>query len=143
MHVVTPAEIESVAWEGELVAPAVAYALPPPQRPVVTIGQPAIWPVAEALEARLGQKWVPPLGEAEYWLDRDPASGEDSLVGIWRNPQGGKCGELLFHADGTFFAEYDVIRVHPRKPRWFVEAVTAWGRGNTIKSEPRLLPVAS
>ncbi len=79
--------------------------------------------------------------EAEYRLDRDPASGENSLVGVWRNADGDKCGELLFHADGTFFAEYDVIRVHPRKPRWFVEAVTAWGRGSTIKSEPRLLPV--
>lgn len=79
--------------------------------------------------------------DAEYRLDRDPASGEDSLVGVWRNADGYKCGELLFHADGTFFAEYDVVRVHPRKPRWFVEAVTAWGRGDTIKSEPRLLPV--
>ncbi len=79
--------------------------------------------------------------DAEYRLDRDPASGKNSLVGIWRNKEGDKCGELLFHADGTFFAEYDVIRVHPKKPRWFVEAVTAWGRGSTIKSEPRLLPV--
>ena len=79
--------------------------------------------------------------DAEYRLDRDPASGQDSLVGIWRNAQGYKCGELLFHADGSFFAEYDVIQVHPGKPRWFVEAVTAWGRGSTIRSEPRLLPV--
>ena len=79
--------------------------------------------------------------EAEYRLDRDPASGEYSLVGIWRNQDGYKCGELLFHADGSFFAEYDVVRVHPRKPRWFVEAVTAWGRDTTIKAEPRLLPV--
>jgi len=79
--------------------------------------------------------------DAEYRLDRDPASGKDCLVGIWRNREDYKCGELLFHADGTFFAEYDVIRQHPRKPRWFVEAVTAWGRGTIIKSEPRLLPV--
>ena len=79
--------------------------------------------------------------DAEYRLDRDPASGKHSLVGIWRNQAGYKCGELLFHADGSFFAEYDVIRAHPRKPRWFVEAVTAWGRGSMIKSEPRLLPV--
>jgi len=79
--------------------------------------------------------------DAQYRLDRDRVSGENSLVGIWRNKEGFKCGELLFHADGTFFVEYDVIRVHPRKPCWFVEAVTAWGRGSTIKSEPRLLPV--
>jgi len=88
-----------------------------------------------------GKVVVASPAEAEYRLDRDPASGEDSLVGIWRNEAGHKCGELLFHADGTFFAEYDVIRAHPGKPRWFVEAVTAWGRGSMIRSEPRLLPV--
>jgi hypothetical protein len=79
--------------------------------------------------------------DAEYRLDRDPATGEDSLVGIWRDAAGHKCGELLFHADGSFFAEYDVIRAHPSQSRWFVEAVTAWGRGSMIRSEPRLLPV--
>ncbi len=47
---------------------------------------------------------------------------------------------MLFHADGSFFAEYDVIRDHPGDPRWFVEAVNAWGRGSDIRSEPRLLP---
>ena len=41
--------------------------------------------------------------EAEYRLDRDPASGEDSLVGVWRNKDGFKCGELLFHSDGSPF----------------------------------------
>jgi hypothetical protein len=59
---------------------------------------------------------------------------------VWRRAQGLKCGELLFHADGSFFAEYDVIHVHARQPRWFVEVVTAWGRGSTLKSEARLLP---
>ncbi len=89
-----------------------------------------------------GQVLIAAHTDAEYRLDRDPASGKDSLVGTWRNELGDKCGELLFHADGTFFVEYDVIRMHPHKADWFVEAVTAWGRGNSIKSEPRLLPVA-
>ena len=80
-------------------------------------------------------------GSASYRLDRDPASGLDSLVGEWRDAKGQKQGGLVFHADGTFFVEHDVIRAHPRDPRWFVEAVTAWGRGSMIKSEPRLLPV--
>jgi hypothetical protein len=87
-----------------------------------------------------GSFTVAPHTEAEYRLERDPASGQNSLVGVWRNAEGFKCGELLFHADGSFFAEYDVIHVHPHKPRWFVEAVTAWGRGDTLKSEARLLP---
>jgi hypothetical protein len=79
--------------------------------------------------------------DAEYRQELDPASGKHGLIGTWRNADGHKCGELLFHTDGSFFAEYDVIRVHPKKPRWFVEAVTAWGRGSIIKSEARLLPV--
>jgi len=84
-----------------------------------------------------------PPQEGGYQLSRDPASGADSLVGIWRDARGHRCGTLLIHADGSFFAEYDVIREHPRDARWFVEAVTAWGRGGIIRSEPRLLPVAS
>ena len=70
MHIVTPTEIKSVAWEGELVAPATAKGIRASNRPVVTIGRPEIWPVAEALEAHLGQKWVPPIGGADYWLLR-------------------------------------------------------------------------
>lgn len=85
----------------------------------------------------------PLLEKADYELSRDPASGEDTLVGVWRDARGNKLGEILFHGDGSFFAEYDVIRNHPRDKRWFVEAVTAWGRGSNVRSEPRLLPIES
>ncbi len=90
---------------------------------------------------KLGLKDViePLLEEADYELSRDPASGEDTLVGVWRDIRGNKRGEILFHADGSFYAEYDVIHNHPKDSRWFVEAVTAWGRGSNIRSEPRLL----
>lgn len=81
--------------------------------------------------------------EAIYRLANDPASGEASLIGEWRDDAGMKLGEVLLHADGSFFAEHDVIKTHPRKPRFFVEAVTAWGRDAMIKSEPRLLPMVS
>jgi hypothetical protein len=82
-------------------------------------------------------------GGAVYRLSTDPASGEDSLLGEWRNQRGQKLGELTFHADGSFYAEYDVIRAHPRNSRLFVEAVNVWGRDRTIKAEPRLLPMVS
>ena len=82
----------------------------------------------------------PDFNRAEYTLSRDPASGEDSLLGVWRDPKGRKQGEILFHADGSFFAEYDVISEHPKQPRWFVEAVTAWGRDDIVRAEPKLLP---
>jgi hypothetical protein len=83
------------------------------------------------------------FGDAAFWLDMDPASGKPSLIGEWRDDKGMKVGGMAFHADGSFFAEHDVIRTHPSKPRFFVEAVTAWGRDQDIKSEPRLLPMVS
>jgi len=97
---------------------------------------------AEVETAGMERNLVNPLvEEADYTLSRDPASGKDSLVGIWRDDAGYKRGEMVFHADGSFFAEYDVICPHPQDTRWFVEAVTAWGRDNSIRSELRLLPV--
>lgn len=77
----------------------------------------------------------------QYSLQRDTFTGQDSLVGVWMHPTGGyKLGSLLFHPDGSFFAEYDVLQPHPSKSKWFVEAVTVWGKGDEIKGDPRLLP---
>jgi hypothetical protein len=79
--------------------------------------------------------------EANYRLERDPASSEYSLVGDWLSEKGMKLGTLLFHADGSFFVEQDVVRPHPQRSGWFVEAVNAWGKGDQIKAEARLLPM--
>lgn len=78
---------------------------------------------------------------AKYHLEQDTASGELSLLGDWRDQRGQKLGNLVFHADGSFFVEHDVIRNHPKRPGWFVEAVNAWGRGDDIRAEPRLMPM--
>ncbi len=78
---------------------------------------------------------------AQFRLRLDPAAGVETLVGEWRDRDKRKLGEITVNADGSFFAEYDVVRPHPAKPRWFVEAVTAWGRDNTMQTEPRLLPM--
>lgn len=95
-----------------------------------------------------GQVVLKAPGDALYRLERDPSDGSCSLVGEWRDEQGIKSGVLLFNGDGSFFVEQDVTLPHPRRPRWFVEAVNAWGRrGDTadadagIKAEPRLLPM--
>lgn len=80
MHIITPAQIESVAWEGELTSPPTTRTVRSAARPVVTIGRPEIWPVAEALENEVGRKWSPPLGDAGYWLVR--------LACTLRNPPG-------------------------------------------------------
>ena len=70
MEIITPTDIQSVAWEGELVAPQTVYAIGAAKRPVVTIGHPEIWPAAEALENEVGQKWVPTMSDASFWLLR-------------------------------------------------------------------------
>jgi len=76
-----------------------------------------------------------------YSLERDPLSGLDALVGVWSHPTSGyKLGMIIFHVDDSFFAEYDVLQPHPSKRKWFVEAVTVWGKGDDIKGDPRLLP---
>jgi hypothetical protein len=82
----------------------------------------------------------PVYSEASFETSRDPFSGTDTLCAYWRSPKGHRVGEMKFHADGTFFAEYDVVLPHPKDPRWFVEGVVAWGRGDVIKSEAKLLP---
>ena len=71
MDIITPTGITSVAWEGELVTPAVTMSPKAPRAiPVITIGKPEIWPAARALEIETGKKWTPPLGGADYWLVR-------------------------------------------------------------------------
>lgn len=82
----------------------------------------------------------PSMERARFEASRDPYDGSYSLIGTWRDDRGNKQGEILFHSDGSFFAEYDVISEHPGKPQWFIEAVTAWGSRQRLKSELRLLP---
>lgn len=79
--------------------------------------------------------------EARYYLEFDPGSGEYSLKGDWVNDRGMKQGGLVFHSDGSFFVEQDVVKAHPKKKNWFVEAVNAWGRDSDIRTEARLLPM--
>jgi hypothetical protein len=69
----------------------------------------------------------------------DPANGQPGYEGIWRNALNERVGKLIVNSDGSFFAEYDLCVRHPSKPSWFIEAVTAWGRGEQLRAEPRLL----
>ncbi len=76
-----------------------------------------------------------------YRLAKDTANGQYSLIGDWIDSRGMRFGGLFFHADGSFFVEQDIVKAHPRKKQWFVEAVNAWGRDDTIKAEARLIPM--
>ncbi|MDD5033912.1 MAG: hypothetical protein PHE55_04070 [Methylococcaceae bacterium] len=82
----------------------------------------------------------PVFEQASFETSKDPYSGKDTLCAYWKNPRGHRIGEMKFHGDGSFYAEYDVIMPHPRDPRWFVEGVVAWGRDDVIKGEAKLLP---
>ncbi len=82
----------------------------------------------------------PVYDQALFETSRDPYSGEDTLCAYWQNPRGHRIGQMKFHGDGSFYAEYDVVLPHPKDPRWFVEGVAAWGRDGLIKSEAKLLP---
>ncbi|MBI1284274.1 MAG: hypothetical protein GC183_08055 [Thiobacillus sp.] len=79
------------------------------------------------------------LQDAVFVEGTDPANNLPSYEGIWRNPQGVRCGSLTLNSDGSYYAEFDVLTLHPDKPNWFVEAVTVWGRDGVVKAEPRLL----
>lgn len=91
--------------------------------------------------ARYAAEALPPirLDDAEFTRVLDPANGLPGFAGVWRNADAQKCGSLVFNSDGSYYAEFDVLVLHPRKPRWFVEAVVVWGREGKVSAEPRLL----
>lgn len=76
---------------------------------------------------------------ATYSLRDDPYTGEAALIGLWPADGAGRKGNLIINADGSFFAEYDVLANDPANDRQFVEASTAWGRGERIGAELRVL----
>lgn len=83
---------------------------------------------------------IPRPDMAKFSLQQDPFDQSESLIGVWHDNHGVKTGEIQIRADGSVYAEVDVIRNHPNDVRWFVEAVTAWGNCSSLKTELRLLP---
>lgn len=79
------------------------------------------------------------LRDAVFCEIVDRASDLPGYEGTWRDPHGSRCGSLIINSDGSYYAEYDVLNLHPEKPNWFVESVTVWGRDGVVKAEPRLL----
>jgi len=69
MRIVTPTEIEHVAWEGPLEPLAESFK-GAESLPRVTLGEPACWPAEQAMETETGKKWTPPAGGRRYTLLR-------------------------------------------------------------------------
>ncbi|MCQ4346750.1 hypothetical protein NGA35_04755 [Pseudomonas stutzeri] len=101
-----------------------------------------LWPATAACLVRAG---LDPLALAgtpptRSELREDPFDHSRALYVEWRDAGGALQGSLVLHAGGQVFAEFDVLRPHPHKPLWLVEAVTVWGRAGALSSELRLLP---
>lgn len=82
---------------------------------------------------------LPDYQSAVFNLVTDPYTQDHELVGYWYSPSKQRIGQIQFHTDGSFYAEYDVVQAHPSKPQFFVEAINAWGRQDAIKTEAKLL----
>ncbi len=71
MRITNPTEITPVAWEGQLTMPATIYtggrSAPPAS---MTLGAPAVWPLAAAMLNEPAQAWEPPEAGVDYWLVR-------------------------------------------------------------------------
>ena len=81
---------------------------------------------------------IPPFEEAKFTLEYDLYNGQQTLMASFYPSQYYRAGFLLFHSDGSCFAEYHVMQLHPSKPRMFIEAVEAWVRDGEIKTDTRL-----
>ncbi|MCQ8102502.1 hypothetical protein NP590_00175 [Methylomonas sp. SURF-2] len=84
---------------------------------------------------------TPDFDAAEFSLVTDPFTQSQDLVGYWYNGGKQRVGQIKFHGDGSFYAEYDVVRPHPGKKQYFVEAINAWGQQDNIKTEAKLLDI--
>lgn len=82
----------------------------------------------------------PYYDQASFVLIKDPYTGQQNLTCYWyEGSTSQRIGRLQFNSDGTFYADFDVVKPHPGKANWFVEGVSAWGKEDMIKSEAKLL----
>ena len=81
---------------------------------------------------------IPEFETARFMLEHDLYNGQQTLRAAFYPSQHYCIGFLLFHSDGSSFAEYHVMRQHPVRPSLFIEAVEAWVRDGKIQTDTRL-----
>jgi hypothetical protein len=81
---------------------------------------------------------IPPFEAARFTLEHDLYNGKQTLRAAFFPSPHYCIGFLLFHSDGSSYAEYHVMRLHPARPQWFIEAVEAWVRDGKIQADTRL-----
>ena len=79
--------------------------------------------------------------QLSFSLSFDSFAKQHSLEGIWTGLRNNRMGSIIFHGDGSFYAEHDLIQPHPTDKRWFIEGIEVWGNESSIKTELKLLPV--
>ena len=72
------------------------------------------------------------LEDAAFTCVIDRANDLPGYEGVWRDARAQKRGSLVINSDGSYYGEFDLLVLHPKKPRWFVEAVTVWGRDGVV-----------
>ncbi len=70
----------------------------------------------------------------------DVYDGEERMTGRWLDCDGQQFAHFIRYANGSLFAEKDVLQPHPARSEHFVEAIEVWGRPGQLKHEVRLLP---
>ncbi|MBI3901942.1 MAG: hypothetical protein HY306_03225 [Nitrosomonadales bacterium] len=81
---------------------------------------------------------IPQFEAARFTLEHDLYNGQQTLRAAFFPSQHYCIGFLLFHSDGSSFAEYHIMRPHPNRPALFIEAVEAWVRDGKIQTDTRL-----
>lgn len=70
---------------------------------------------------------------------KDPFDNSESLYCEWRNDSGALIGTLVIHANGSVFAEYDLVQPHPKNTELFIESVCAFGSRDNLVTELKTL----
>lgn len=77
---------------------------------------------------------------AHFTLSRDPYSGQNSLIGTWKNGSDMDCGKIIFHNDKSAYAEFDILKPHTQFPGMIILAIEAWLSNGEVKIDLQLLP---
>jgi hypothetical protein len=82
---------------------------------------------------------IPEFEDAKFTLEGDLYDGSQTLVASFYVRPNYRSGVLLFHSDGSCFAEFHVMQIHPARQKWFIESVEAWMRDGAVQTDLRLV----
>ena len=82
---------------------------------------------------------IPELGSGQTHEEKDPFDQSSVTVVTWYNQSNVKSGQIMLRANNQVYAEIDILKPHPKAPNRFVELVLAWGSGDTLKTELKML----